>query len=63
MMTALRKAGRKNASLSVSQRRRPRPSRIKPAAVSPSTAAGRLGLALELSDLCLALRDAARRKR
>lgn len=50
-------------ALPLSQRRRPRPSRVKAVPSRPATPAERLGLALELSDLCLALRAAARGKR
>jgi hypothetical protein len=60
-MPRLRKTQRNK--LPLSQRRRPRPSRIKTAPSSPATPAERLELAMELSDFCLALRDAARRKR
>lgn len=51
------------AMLPVSQRRRPLPSRVKTAPSCPTTPAERLQLAMELSDFCLALRDAIRRKR
>ena len=60
-MKLARKKGRD--TLPLSQRRRPRPSRAKPARVVPSTPVERLELALELSDFCLALREAARRNR
>ena len=49
--------------LPLNQRRRPRPSRVKPLPPYPTTPAERLRVALELSDFCLALREAARRKR
>jgi hypothetical protein len=60
-MRSLRKSNRN--ALPLSQRRRPRPSRIKIPSALPKSPAARLQLALELSDFCLALRDAARRKR
>jgi len=60
-MRAPRKKNR--AVLPLSQRRRPRPSRVKIPSALPESPAAKLQLAMELSDLCLALRDAARRKR
>ena len=48
--------------LPLNQRRRPRPSRVKPLPSYSTTPAERLLVALELSDFCLALREAARRK-
>jgi hypothetical protein len=60
-MGSLRKTRRN--TLPLSQRRRPRPSRAKAAESTSATPAERLQLALELSDFCLALREAARRKR
>ena len=62
-MALLRRAQRNTNSLPINQRLRPRPSRVKLAPASPSTPAERLRLALELSDFCLALREAGRRKR
>jgi hypothetical protein len=47
--------------LPLNQRRRPRPSRLKPLPPSPTTPAERLRMAFELSDFCLALREATRR--
>jgi len=48
--------------LPLNQRRRPRPSRVKSLAPYPTTPSERLCIALELSDFCLALREAAQRK-
>jgi len=48
--------------LPFNQRRRPRPSRVKPLPLYPTTPAERLRMAFELSDFCLALREAAQRK-
>ncbi len=48
-------------SLPLNQRRRPRPSRVKPLSLYPTTPAERLRMAFELSDFCLALREATRR--
>lgn len=62
-MALLRRARLDTHSLPINQRQRPRPSRVKLAPDSPSTPAARLRLALELSDFCLTLRDARRRKR
>ena len=53
---------RNKFSLPLNQRRRPRPSRVKPLPLYPTTPAERLRMAFELSDFCLALREAARRK-
>ena len=49
-------------SLPLNQQRRPRPSRVKSLPLYPTTPAERLRVALELSDFCLTLREAARRK-
>lgn len=49
--------------LPLEQKRRPRPSWVKTPLPTPVTPAARLRLALELSDYCLALREALRRKR
>lgn len=62
-MATLSEPGLNANSLPISQRRRPRPSPVKLGAVALSTPAERFRLALELSDFCLALRRAARRKR
>ena len=62
-MALVRKMHRNTDSLPLSQRQRPRSSRVKRPPVAPLTPAGRLRLALELSDFCLALREAGRRKR
>jgi len=53
----------RRAPLSLKQARRPRPSRVKGDAPQPQTPAERLALCLELSDFCLELRAAARRRR
>jgi hypothetical protein len=54
---------KQRASLSLSQKRRPRPSQVKTTLPPPSTPSERLQLALELSDFCFALRQAVKRKR
>lgn len=51
------------APLPLKQARRPRPSRVKGGTPQPQTPAERLALCLELSDFCLELRAAARRRR
>jgi hypothetical protein len=48
--------------LSLRQRQRRRPSLVKSRLNPPGTPSENLKLALELSDLCLTLRDAARKK-
>ncbi len=53
---------RKRKVLSLRQRQRRRPSRIKTPTSSAATPSERLRIALELSDLCLALREAAQEK-
>jgi len=61
-MAASQSSKKKKASLPLSQRRRPRPSRVKAVPVHAATPAERLRTALELSDFCLLLHEAARRK-
>lgn len=53
----------RRAPLSLKQARRPRPSRVKGDTSQPRTTSERLALCLELSDFCLELREAARRRR
>ena len=56
------KSNRSTADLSLRQRQRRRPSRVKSRPLSPGTPSENLRLALELSDLCYALREAGRKK-
>jgi hypothetical protein len=56
------KTSRKSAPLPLHQRQRRRPSRVKSRPPSPGTPSENLKLALELSDLCHALREAGRKK-
>jgi len=49
--------------LSLRQRQRPRPSRVKSTPQANGTPSENLKLAMALSDFCLSLRDAGRKKR
>jgi len=56
------KSNRSTDQLSLRQRQRRRPSRVKSRPLSSGTPSENLKLALELSDLCHALREAGRKK-
>jgi hypothetical protein len=57
------KAAQKMKIFALSQRQRPRPSRVKSRILRATTPGERLQLAMELSDFCLNLREAMRRRK